>query len=123
MIYYFQYITLQGDEMKNLGFILKSAREDNNLTQMQVMKLTGINNKTLSGYETGLAEPDLDTLVVLFNLYGLSLDKTFNSPKDGEQDTETESTEERWNSVLRSLPPERRAEAVTIIQSLFELLR
>ena len=109
--------------MKNLGFILKSAREDNNLTQMQVMKLTGINNKTLSGYETGLAEPDLDTLVVLFNLYGLSLDKTFNSPKDGEQDTETESTEERWNSVLRSLPPERRAEAVTIIQSLFELLR
>ena len=123
MIYYFQYITLQGDEMKNLGFILKSAREDNNLTQMQVMKLTGINNKTLSGYETGLAEPDLDTLVALFNLYGLSLDKTFNSPKDGEQDTETESTEERWNSVLRSLPPERRAEAVTIIQSLFELLR
>lgn len=123
MIYYFQYVTLQGDEMKNLGFILKSAREDNNLTQMQVMKLTGINNKTLSGYETGLAEPDLDTLVALFNLYGLSLDKTFNSPKDGEQDTETESTEERWNSVLRSLPPERRAEAVTIIQSLFELLR
>lgn len=109
--------------MKNLGFILKSAREDNNLTQMQVMKLTGINNKTLSGYETGIAEPDLDTLVALFNLYGLSLDKTFNSPKDGELNTETESTEERWNSVLRSLPPERRAEAVTIIQSLFELLR
>ncbi len=31
--------------MNRLGYILKSAREDNDLTQIQVMRLTGINNK------------------------------------------------------------------------------
>lgn len=42
--------------MNRLGYILKSAREDNDLTQIQVMRLTGINNKTLSGYENGVSQ-------------------------------------------------------------------
>ncbi len=45
------------------------------LTQLEVMKKTGINNKTLSGYENGVAEPDIDTLTILFNLYGISADE------------------------------------------------
>ncbi len=45
------------------------------LTQLEVMKKTGINNKTLSGYENGVAEPDIDTLTILFSLYGISADE------------------------------------------------
>ncbi|MGG4090593.1 helix-turn-helix domain-containing protein [Paenibacillus lautus] len=54
---------------------LKEARQKaNNMTQLQVQKATGINNKTLSGYETGKNQPDYDTLKTLCDLYGVSTD-------------------------------------------------
>lgn len=53
---------------------LKLARERQNLTQVEVYQLTGINNKTLSGYENNVSAPDLDTLVILANLYETSSD-------------------------------------------------
>ena len=42
--------------MTEIGQALRTARERRELTQTQVMALTGINNKTLSGYENGVAE-------------------------------------------------------------------
>ena len=59
----------------DLGHILKCAREDKDLSQKKVMELTGINNKTLSGYENNVSEPDFNTLVTLFRLYDISLDE------------------------------------------------
>ena len=37
--------------MKDIGKILKNARENKEYTQKQVMELTGIHRKSLSGYE------------------------------------------------------------------------
>lgn len=54
--------------------MLRLARENREITQMQVAKDTGINNKTLSGYECGISEPDLRTLVILANYYNVSVD-------------------------------------------------
>lgn len=53
---------------------LRIARERKNLKQTQVRDRTGINNKTLSGYENGVSEPDLETLKVLADLYEVSVD-------------------------------------------------
>lgn len=50
---------------------LTKARTQAKLSQVQVMKITGINNKTLSNYEKGVSEPDYDTLLKLCNLYGI----------------------------------------------------
>lgn len=61
--------------MEHIGEILRTAREDNFYTQKKVMGLTGINRKTLSGYENSVAEPDLDTFARLLRLYQLSADE------------------------------------------------
>ena len=53
--------------MEHIGEILRTAREDNFYTQKKVMELTGINRKTLSGYENSVAEPDLDTFARLLS--------------------------------------------------------
>lgn len=53
---------------------LQKARNDKGLNQTEVYKLTGINNKTLSGYENKVSEPDLETLTILATLYGVSTD-------------------------------------------------
>lgn len=53
---------------------LKLAREKAYLSQIDVMNLIGVNNKSLSGYESGRAEPNLDTLKILCDLYNVSAD-------------------------------------------------
>jgi DNA-binding XRE family transcriptional regulator len=45
--------------------VLKEARKSKGLSQVEVMRLTNINNKTLSGYENGISEPDLETILIL----------------------------------------------------------
>ncbi|MGE7114728.1 helix-turn-helix domain-containing protein [Lysinibacillus sp. NPDC047702] len=59
--------------METLGKRLKLARQNSGLKQIQVKERTQINNKTLSGYENDVSEPDLTTLTVLAELYGVSL--------------------------------------------------
>lgn len=53
---------------------LRAARTKKSLSQVDVMRLTKINNKTLSGYENAVSEPDYASLVLLSNIYGVSTD-------------------------------------------------
>lgn len=60
--------------MTTIGDRLKKARENKMLSQIQVYKDTGIHNKTLSGYERGVSQPDLETIVLLANYYDISIE-------------------------------------------------
>ena len=74
--------------MKDIGKILKNARENKEYTQKQVMELTGIHRKSLSGYENNVAEPDLSTFATLANLYGISADEALEiGEPDGNLDS------------------------------------
>lgn len=53
---------------------LKLAREKQKLSQVDVYNTTGINNKTLSGYENEVSSPDLETLKILAQVYKCSSD-------------------------------------------------
>lgn len=58
--------------MNTLGDRLKIARQKKGLKQTEVMKRANINNKTLSGYENNVSDPDTNTLTVLAELYEVS---------------------------------------------------
>lgn len=60
--------------MKTLGDSLRNAREAKNLTQKEVARITGINNKTISNYENGVSSPDPDTLKIFADIYETSVD-------------------------------------------------
>ena len=60
--------------MRTLGDRLRFARERKELTQVDVSKLTGINNKTISNYENSISYPDPETLKILADLYDVSAD-------------------------------------------------
>lgn len=51
---------------------LKQGRLDKGLKQSDVTKLTGIKNTTLSNYENGITEPNIDTFLQLCELYHLN---------------------------------------------------
>lgn len=59
--------------MSVLGDRLRAAREKKGLSQIEVFRRIKINNKTLSRYENGGTEPDIDTLKLLAELYDVSI--------------------------------------------------
>ena len=60
--------------MKTVGMILRELRNLKGKTQTEVFKDTGIHNKTLSGYENNVSEPDFDTIKILASYYETSTD-------------------------------------------------
>lgn len=54
---------------------LKAGRKACGLTQTQAAKKVGIKQTTLSGYENGVSEPEIDKLIELFKLYKLDYRK------------------------------------------------
>jgi transcriptional regulator with XRE-family HTH domain len=53
---------------------LRELREELNLRQIDVSKATGIDQKTLSNYETEKTNPDSYSLIKLANFYKTSID-------------------------------------------------
>ncbi len=53
---------------------LKKARELTGFTQRDVTKEIGIKQATLASYEIGRTQPDLETLGILADFYGVSVD-------------------------------------------------
>ncbi len=99
--------------MTEIGQALRTARERRELTQTQVMALTGINNKTLSGYENGVAEPDLQTLSILLRLYQVSADQLLRL------DSPIQPADEiRLLELYRDLSPERQEELLLLLETL-----
>jgi len=102
--------------MKTVGEILRNAREDRDLTQKDVMAATGINNKTLSGYENGVSEPDLKTFATLMNLYGLSADDVLGIRRQGGESLS--SSERRLLSEFRKRSPSQQKNILTVLEVL-----
>ena len=53
---------------------MRYLREDRDLRQTDVSKATGIDQKTLSNYETGKTSPDSYALIRLADFFGVSID-------------------------------------------------
>ncbi len=55
--------------------ILKEERIKANLKQSELAKQTGLSVQTISGYETGTREPKLETLILLSDTFGITVDQ------------------------------------------------
>lgn len=53
---------------------IRDLREDMDLRQIDVSKATGIDQKTLSNYETGKTNPDSIALIKLADFFNVSID-------------------------------------------------
>lgn len=62
--------------MKNnfFGQRLKELRLDKNMSQRELGKIFNVCNQTISFWETGSREPDLDMLVEIANFFEVSID-------------------------------------------------
>ena len=53
---------------------IKDLREDLNMRQSDLAEVTGIDQRTISNYETGKTVPDAYALIRLADFFGVSID-------------------------------------------------
>lgn len=106
--------------MLSVGDRLRISREKKNLKQTQVRERTGINNKTLSGYEKGVSEPDFETLKILADLYEVSVDYLLGRVSAYSQLPEHIKTEvdEKLDDILKELTHAQKENLVNFIDMM-----
>lgn len=60
--------------MTNVGTRIKELRDDRDLRQCDVSLATGIDQRTLSNYETGKTNPDSVAIIKLSEFFGVTCD-------------------------------------------------
>ncbi|EEO6569084.1 helix-turn-helix domain-containing protein [Listeria seeligeri] len=69
------------------GNRLKQLRKNNNKTQEDISKILGISRGAYSHIENGRNEPDMETIVKLANIFGVSTDYLLGRSNNGFIDT------------------------------------
>ena len=87
---------------------IKDLREDRDLRQSDVAEAVGIDQRSLSNYETGKTKPDSDVVVRLARFFGVSCDYLLgvtdsNLKGDREVVREIEDIRRRLEEIQRYL--------------------
>ena len=65
-----------------LGKRIKSYRESKNMTQNKIAEILGVKSATISKYESGLLEPNVDALKKLAELFEISIDELLKDQEE-----------------------------------------
>lgn len=91
-------------DMVKIGTFLGELRREQNLTQEQLGEKLGVTNKTVSRWETGTYLPPVEMLMLMSELYGVSI----NEMVSGERLTKeayVEKAEENLQTALKQAEP------------------
>ncbi|EAD8242448.1 helix-turn-helix domain-containing protein [Listeria monocytogenes] len=98
------------------GNRLKQLRKNNNKTQEDISKILGISRGAYSHIENGRNEPDMETIVKLANIFGVSTDYLLGRSNNGFIDTiaahiDSNATEEEMEEILAYIEEKRKEHA------------
>lgn len=68
---------------------IRSLREDMDLRQIDISNATGIDQKTLSNYETGKTNPDSYALIKLADFFDVTIDYLLGRSKNNFRNRDT----------------------------------
>lgn len=80
---------------------IKELREKHKLKQTQLAQLTGIDQRTISNYETGKTYPDAKALVAFADCFKVSVDYILY--RTGDAELSKEETDERIDGIISQL--------------------
>lgn len=84
----------------NIGDKIKEQRLRKELTQEQLSELLNVSRSTVSSWEVGRNYPDLETIVAISDLFGISLD---NLLREDTEMTKNLSKQVRWNKYYKRI--------------------
>ncbi len=91
-----------------IGKNLKALRKFKKLSQDQFATNLGLTRSSYSGYENGVAEPNLQTLVKISEFYKISLDKLVKENFES-------YTEEKWDNLFKDVQADLEGKKLRIL--------
>ena len=85
---------------------LKDIRKKQNITQEQLAEMLAVSHQAISKWENGWTSPDIDNLVILSDLYDVSLDELIKNDEKKKDENLQESVEPDKKKVFGLLPEE-----------------
>ena len=95
-------------EIEKIANFIKIYRKEKGLTQQQLAELVGVTEKAVSKWENGWTSPDIDNLVILSDLYNISIDELLKNEQDVKKTAENlkDSTEHDEKELFGMVPEE-----------------
>lgn len=105
--------------------MIKKGRKEKGYTQSEVASKLGIKGNTLSGYETGATEPDIDTYLELCRIYDLDyadvLETAYNLKKY--EEFHISNSEQKHIKKYRALEPQGKEMVDTVLDKEYEFMQ
>ena len=95
-----------------LGKRILGIRKENDLTQDEFAEICSVTRQTISNWENGKSYPDLDTLVVLSDSFGVSLDALLKGDREMVSEITKEQKQGRYHRIKMVI-------AVIIVATVF----
>lgn len=89
-------------DTQKIGLFLKELRKENNMTQEQLGERIGVTNKTISHWETGNYMPPVESLVLLSDIYDISINEILAGERV-EEDKIKEVADDNATKMLEAL--------------------
>lgn len=71
-------------DTKKIGQFLKKLRKEKNMTQEELGNRVGVTNKTISKWENGNYMPPVDVLMLLSDIYSVSINEILNGRRQSD---------------------------------------
>ena len=102
---------------------LRELRKERQITQQELAKILNLSIQTISGYETGYAQPTIDTLVAMANYFQCSVDELLGREDYGTgnvviQGAQLNAFDERLLQVVHMLTLEDQYQVLGFAQAL-----
>lgn len=110
--------------MADFGEMLAELRQDANLTQKELADKLFVSKGTVSNYENGVHYPDIDKLIALADLFGVSTDYLLGRSHSAlpvdvlEEAVLDNKTAGQLVAEIRSLSPERKRALSAILRDM-----
>lgn len=98
---------------------LRLIREEKRMSQVKLgIELGDIAQETISGYEVGRSEPNLETLCKIADFFHISVDYLLERTDVKITSSSLKENEEELIYLFRNLPPDKQERAIGVILGL-----
>ena len=101
---------------QKMGAFLKKLRNEKYLTQEQLAEAIGMTPTSVSNIERGINYPTLENFIRIANVINVSADLLLSDVIENSADAKSSELSEK----LKSLPPEKRQQILTVVETLIK---
>ncbi|WP_206458658.1 helix-turn-helix domain-containing protein [Anaerovorax sp. IOR16] len=98
------------------GQILKNLRTQKCLTQLQLAEMLNLSKANISKYEAGTVEPNIETLKMISNIFGVSVDYLLGKEKTAPKEQSLTSEQKKIAVATRGLSDDELNQVIDFVE-------